>query len=91
MEEECLVTNDRATDRIAVDVPLERRDWQIGPVEEVLRIKFVIANEFNEVSSDTYLSALIYCGLILFILTAAVNTLAYFSIRRLAGSRGFKA
>jgi phosphate transport system permease protein len=51
----------------------------------------VIANEFNEVSSDTYLSALIYCGLILFVITATVNTMAYFSIRRLAGARGFKS
>lgn len=51
----------------------------------------VIANEFNEVSSDTYLSALIYCGLILFVITATVNTLAYFTVRRLAGARGFKA
>jgi phosphate transport system permease protein len=51
----------------------------------------VIANEFNEVNSDTYLSALIYCALILFVLTAVVNTLAYFSVRRLVGSRGFKA
>jgi phosphate transport system permease protein len=51
----------------------------------------VIANEFNEVSSDTYMSALIYCGLILFTITAAVNTVAYFSVRKLAGARGFKA
>lgn len=51
----------------------------------------VIANEFNEVSSDTYLSALIYCGLILFVITVTVNCLAYFTVRRLAGARGFKA
>lgn len=51
----------------------------------------VIANEFNEVSSETYLSALIYCGLILFVLTVAVNILAYFIVRRLAGIRGFSA
>lgn len=51
----------------------------------------VIANEFNEVSSETYLSALIYCGLILFVITVAVNCLAYFTVRRLAGARGFKA
>lgn len=51
----------------------------------------VIANEFNEVSSDTYLSALIYCGLILFVLTVAVNIFAYFIVRRLAGIRGFSA
>jgi phosphate transport system permease protein len=51
----------------------------------------VIANEFNEVSSETYLSALIYCGLILFVLTVGVNIFAYFTIRRLAGIRGFSA
>jgi phosphate transport system permease protein len=51
----------------------------------------VIANEFNEVSSETYLSALIYCGLILFALTVAVNIFAYIIVRRLAGIRGFSA
>jgi phosphate transport system permease protein len=51
----------------------------------------VIANEFNEVSSDMYLSALIYCGLILFVLTVIVNIIAYFIVRRLSGIHGFKA
>jgi phosphate transport system permease protein len=51
----------------------------------------VIANEFNEVSSDMYLSALIYCGLILFVITAVVNILAYFIVRRMSGIHGFKA
>jgi len=51
----------------------------------------VIANEFNEVSSDMYLSALIYCGLILLVITVLVNVLAYFLIRRLSGAHGFKA
>ena len=51
----------------------------------------VIANEFNEVSSEMYLSALIYCGLILFVLTVGVNILAYYIVRRLAGGRGFTA
>jgi phosphate transport system permease protein len=51
----------------------------------------VIANEFNEVSSNIYLSALIYCGLILFVITVGVNILAYFTMRRLAGTRGFRA
>ncbi len=51
----------------------------------------VIANEFNEVSSDMYLSALIYCGLILLVITVVVNILAYFLIRRLSGAHGFKA
>lgn len=51
----------------------------------------VIANEFNEVSSDMYLSALIYCGLILLFITVGVNILAYFLVRRLSGVHGFKA
>lgn len=51
----------------------------------------VIANEFNEVSSDMYLSALIYCGLILFAITVVVNLVAYYLLRRLSGSHGFKA
>lgn len=51
----------------------------------------VIANEFNEVSSDMYLSALIYCGLILFVITAVVNILAYFIVRRMSGIHGFKS
>lgn len=51
----------------------------------------VIANEFNEVSSDMYLSALIYCGLILFVITVVVNVIAYFIVRRLSGIHGFKA
>jgi phosphate transport system permease protein len=50
----------------------------------------VIANEFNEVSSDMYLSALIYCGLILLVITVVVNILAYFIVRRLSGLHGFK-
>ncbi len=51
----------------------------------------VIANEFNEVSSEIYLSALIYCGLILFVITVGVNVVAYFTIRKLSGIRGFSA
>jgi phosphate transport system permease protein len=51
----------------------------------------VIANEFNEVSSDIYLSALIYCGLILFVITVVVNTFAYFIVRRMSGIHGFRA
>jgi phosphate transport system permease protein len=51
----------------------------------------VIANEFNEVSSEMYLSALIYCGLILFAITVVVNILAYFIVRRMSGIHGFRA
>lgn len=51
----------------------------------------VIANEFNEVSSNIYLSALIYCGLLLFLLTVTVNIFAFYLVRRLEGAHGFKA
>ncbi|MFZ0393693.1 MAG: phosphate ABC transporter permease subunit PstC [Terracidiphilus sp.] len=51
----------------------------------------VIANEFNEVSSDMYLSALIYCGLILLAITVVVNIAAYIIVRRMSGIHGFKA
>lgn len=43
----------------------------------------VIANEFNEVSSDLYLSSLVHAGLILFIITALVNVAAYFLLQRM--------
>jgi len=43
----------------------------------------VIANEFNEVSSDLYLSALIEAGLVLFVLTSVVNIGAHFLLRRM--------
>lgn len=43
----------------------------------------IIANEFNEVSSDLYLSSLIEAGLILFLITALVNIAAYFVLQRM--------
>lgn len=39
-------------------------------------IPAVIANEFTEATSDLYVAALIYAGLVLFIVTVAVNALA---------------
>ena len=38
-----------------------------------------------------YLSALIYCGLILFVITVVVNILAFFIVRRMSGIHGFRA
>jgi phosphate transport system permease protein len=46
-------------------------------------IASVIANEFTEVSSPLYLSALIEAGFVLFILTSAMNVLAHWLIRRI--------
>ncbi len=43
----------------------------------------IIANEFNEVSSDLYLSSLIEAGLILFVITALVNIVGYFILQRM--------
>jgi phosphate transport system permease protein len=51
----------------------------------------VIANEFNEVSSDMYLSALIEAGLILLVLTSLVNIGAYFIMRRMTRIHAAKA
>lgn len=43
----------------------------------------IIANEFNEVSSDLYLSSLVEAGLILFVITALVNIAGYFILQRM--------
>ena len=51
----------------------------------------VIANEFNEVTSDLYRSALIETGLILFIITAIVNVAAYVLLQRMNRMRSAKA
>ncbi len=51
----------------------------------------VIANEFNEVSSDMYLSALIEAGLMLLVLTSLVNVGAYFIMRRMTRIHEAKA
>ena len=40
-------------------------------------IASLIANEFTEVSSPLYLSALMNAGLVLFFITSAMNVLAY--------------
>jgi phosphate transport system permease protein len=47
-------------------------------------IAAVIANEFTEATDDLYLSALIYAGLALFLVTLLVNILARLLVRRVA-------
>lgn len=47
-------------------------------------IPAVIANEFTEATSDLYVAALIYAGLVLFIVTVAVNALARLLVSRVA-------
>lgn len=46
----------------------------------------VLANEFTEATSDLYLSALIEIGLLLFVVTIIVNTLARFSVWSVGGA-----
>ncbi len=45
-------------------------------------IPAVIANEFTEATSDLYVAAIIYAGLVLFIVTIAVNALARLLVSR---------
>jgi phosphate transport system permease protein len=47
-------------------------------------IPAVIANEFAEATSDLYVAALIYAGLVLFIVTVIVNALARLLVSRVA-------
>ncbi len=47
-------------------------------------IPAVIANEFSEATSDLYVAALVYAGLVLFIVTVAVNALARLLVSRAA-------
>jgi len=47
-------------------------------------IAAVIANEFTEATDDLYLAALIYAGLVLFLVTVAVNVLARLLVNRVA-------
>jgi phosphate transport system permease protein len=47
-------------------------------------IPAVIANEFTEATSDLYVAALIYAGLVLFIVTVIVNALARLLVSRVA-------
>ncbi|HEU5298518.1 MAG TPA: phosphate ABC transporter permease subunit PstC [bacterium] len=47
-------------------------------------IPAVIANEFTEATSDLYVAALIYAGVVLFIVTVAMNALARLLVARVA-------
>jgi phosphate transport system permease protein len=44
----------------------------------------VIANEFTEAADELYLNALVEIGLLLFLITIAVNILSRLLIRRVA-------
>jgi phosphate transport system permease protein len=47
-------------------------------------VSAVIANEFAEATSDLYVAALVYAGLVLFLVTLTVNILARVLVRRVA-------
>ncbi|MGH2348045.1 MAG: PstC family ABC transporter permease, partial [bacterium] len=47
-------------------------------------VSAVIANEFAEATSDLYVAALIYAGLVLFLVTLTVNILARVLVSRVA-------
>jgi len=47
-------------------------------------IPAVIANEFAEATSDIYVAALVYAGLVLFTVTVVVNALARLLVSRVA-------
>lgn len=51
-------------------------------------IPAVIANEFTEATSDMYVAALIYAGVVLFIVTVVVNAAARLLVRRVARGPG---
>lgn len=51
-------------------------------------IPAVIANEFTEATSDLYVAALIYAGVVLFIVTVAMNALARLLVARVARGPG---
>lgn len=51
-------------------------------------IPAVIANEFTEATSDLYVAALIYAGVVLFIVTIVVNAAARLLVRRVARGPG---
>ena len=48
----------------------------------------IIANEFTEATYPLYLSALIEIGLVLFVMTLMINTVARVLIWRVAGRSG---
>ena len=47
----------------------------------------VIANEFSEAADDLYLHALVEIGLVLFIITIAINTMSRLLIWRVGSER----
>ncbi len=61
-----------------------RHDIGLSVLQPAYTMAAAIANEFSEATTDLYLSALFEVGLILFVLTVAVNALARLMIWRVA-------
>src|SRR6266576_3708749 len=61
-----------------------RHDIGLSVLQPAYTMAAAIANEFSEATTDLYLSALFEVGLILFVITVAVNALARLLIWRVA-------
>src|SRR5437773_10489820 len=61
-----------------------RHDIGLSVLQPAYTMAAAIANEFSEATTDLYLSALFEVGLILFVITVAVNALARLMIWRVA-------
>ena len=61
-----------------------RHDIGVSVLQPAYTMAAAIANEFSEATTDLYLSALFEVGLILFVITVAVNALARLMIWRVA-------
>jgi phosphate transport system permease protein len=61
-----------------------RHDISVSLLQPAYTMAAVIANEFSEATTDMYLSALFAVGLILFVITIAVNALARLLVWRVA-------
>ena len=59
-------------------------DWKLGSPQPAYTMAAAIANEFSEATTATYQSALMEVGLILFVVTVAVNAVARILIWRVA-------
>ena len=61
-----------------------RHDIGVSVLQPAYTMAAALANEFSEATTDLYLSALFEVGLILFVITVAVNALARLLIWRVA-------
>lgn len=64
-----------------------RTDFATGPFDPTATMTTIIANEFREAVGALHVSALIFIGLVLFVVSFVVNVTARLLIRRLAPAR----